>query len=86
MKKRILKWLFGTYDIDDYLDLLVKSRDNYNEQMRLIDDHLKTIDRAKENCNTIIKLIRICESHGIDVDEEIKHIRLYEVNANETLD
>ena len=76
MRERILKWLFGTYDIDDYLDLLVKSRDHTKEEMRLIDDHLKTLDRAKEYIDTILKLIKICDIHGIDVDTEIKNIKV----------
>ena len=78
MRERILRWLFGTNDIKEYIDLLVESRDNTNEQIRLIDDHLKTLERSKENCYTILKLIKICENHGIDVDEEIKHIQLNE--------
>ena len=86
MRKRILKWLFGTDDIKEYIDLLVESRDNTYEQMQLIDDHIKTLDRSKENINTILKLIKICENHGIDVDEEIEHVQLDEENANETLD
>lgn len=86
MRKRILRWLFGTDDIKEYIDLLVESRDNTYEQMRLIDDHIKTLDRTKEHINTILKLIKICQNHGIDVDEEIKHVQLYEVNANETVD
>ena len=86
MRERILKWLFGTYDIADYFDLLIKNRDNFVEQKRLIDDHLKTLDRSKDNIDTILKLIKICENHGINVDEEIKHVLLNEVNANETLD
>ena len=86
MRERILRWLFGTYNIDDYFDLLVKNRDNFAKQMQLIDDHLKTLERSKENVETILKLIKICENHGIDVDEEIKYIHLNEVNANETVD
>lgn len=78
MKKRILRWLFGTDDIKEYIDVLVESRDNTYEQMRLIDDHLETLEKSKENINTILKLIKICENHGIDVDEEIKHIQLDE--------
>lgn len=76
MRERILRWLFGTSDIESYFDLLVKNRDNFHEQMRLIDDHLKTLERSKENIETILKLIKICENHGIDVDEEINHIQL----------
>lgn len=86
MRERILKWLFGTHNIDDYFDLLVKNRDNFAKQMKLIDDHLKTLERSKENVETVLKLIKICENHGIDVDEEIKHIQLNEVKANETVD
>lgn len=86
MRERILKWLFGTYNIDYYFDLLVKNRDNSAEQMQLIDDHLKTLERSKKNIETVLKLIKICENHGINVDEEIKHIQLNEVNANETVD
>lgn len=78
MRERILRWLFGTDDIEYYIDLLVKSRDNTKEQMQLIDDHMKTLERSKENCETILKLITICENHGIDVDKEIKHIKLEE--------
>lgn len=78
MRERILRWLFGTDDIKEYIDVLVESRDNTYEQMRLIDDHLKTLEKSKENIQTILKLIKICENHGIDVDEEIKHIQLNE--------
>ena len=46
MRKRILKWLFGTDDIEYYIELLVNARDNTSEQMRLIDDHIKTLDRS----------------------------------------
>lgn len=89
MRNLILKWLFGTDDIKYYIELLVESRDNINEQIRLLDAHKRTLDREKWALDTIGKLIRVCENHGIDVDEEIKHIELFdennEVNANETL-
>lgn len=76
MRERILRWLFGTDDIEYYRDLLIKNYENTQEQMRLLSDHLKTLARAKENIETILKLIKICENHGIDVDEEIKYIQL----------
>lgn len=85
MRKLILWWLFGTSDIDDYMDLLRKDLDHLNEEHRLIDDHLKLLDRQKWALDTLRKLIRICENHGIDVDEEIKHMELEE-NADEDLD
>lgn len=86
MRKRILKWLFGTDDIKEYIGLLVESRDDSVEKIRLIDEHIETLKKLKEEIQIAMKLIKICQNHGIDVDEEIKHIQLDEVNANETLD
>lgn len=86
MKERILMWLFGTDDIPHYMELLEKSFNHSEECLKLLDDHNKTLERAKWELDTIRKLIRICENHGIDVDEEIKHVQLDEVNANEALD
>lgn len=86
MKKLILEWLFGTDNVKDYMELL---RDNLNYIERLMkanDDHIKTLERHKEDLITMRKLIQICENHGIDVDEEIKHVKVYEGNVNETLD
>ena len=87
MKKIILRWLFGTDNIDDYFDLLVKARDHTQEQIRVLDDHIETLKRSKENIQTILKLIKICENHGIDVDTEINHFQVdNEGNVYETLD
>lgn len=86
MKKLILEWLFGTDDIKPYMELLRDSIGHHAECIELIEDHKETLERSKENLHTILKLIKICENHGIDVDEEIKHVELNEVNANETLD
>lgn len=86
IKKLILEWLFGTDNVKDYMELL---RDNLHYIERIIkanEDHIKTLQRHKEDLITIRKLILICENHGIDVDEEIKNVQLYEVNENETLD
>ena len=92
-RKLVLEWLFGTDDIDRYIQLL---RENMNhcedgikhahECIDLIQDHRQTLAKHKEDIDIMRKLIRICENHGIDIDEEIKNIKLYEVNANETLD
>lgn len=93
MKKLILWWLFGTDDIDSYMQLLRENMGHCDDDIKhcqecidLIEDHKRTLEKHKEDINIIRKLIQICENHGIDVDEEIKHINLYEVNANETLD
>lgn len=79
MRKLILEWLFGTDDVKHYLNLL-------SENIKLIKRLIAEIDEHKESLNLILKLIKICENHGIDVDKEIKHVELNEVNANETLD
>ena len=69
MRKLILYWLFGTDDIDDYLDLL---RNCKRYCQKLIDTNNEHIETIKE----LIKLIKICKNHGIDVEKEIKEIEL----------
>lgn len=76
MKKLILYWLFGTDNVENYMDLLRESINHHKECQHFINDHIKTLDEAKENLDTIRKLIKICENHGIDVDKEIKQIEL----------
>ena len=76
MRKLILNWLFGTDDIQDHLELLRESRGYCQKLIDETNEHIETIKRAKENINTILKLIKICENHGIDVDKEIKEIEL----------
>ena len=79
MKELILMWLFGTDDVKSYIKLLKESIDDKQRAIELIEEHKKSL-------NTILKLIKICENHGIDVDKEIQYVELDEVNANETLD
>ena len=76
MRKLILRWLFGTDDISNYLELLVKNRDLHQENINRINAHLKEIEERKEDLDNILKLIKICKNHGIDVDKEIKNIEL----------
>lgn len=76
MKKLILQWLFGVDNIDDYLEVLIRNRKQIEETFKQIDSHIKTLEEEKENITIIRKLIRVCENHGIDVDEEIKKIEL----------
>lgn len=76
MKKLILRWLFGTDDIEDYLALLLRDNKRIEQQIELIDGHLETLKIEKENLDIIRKLVKVCENHGINADEEIKSIEL----------
>lgn len=76
MRKFILNWLFGTDNVERYMELLGKTIQHEGECIRLIDAHLKTLDESKEELDIIRKLIKICENHGINVDEEIKETEL----------
>ena len=76
MRKLILKWLFGTDNMEDYFDLLCKKHIYLKECIELLDDHIKTLKEYKEDLINIRKLIKICENHGIDVNKEIKNIEL----------
>lgn len=76
MRKRILKWLFGIDDVKTYIELLSDSMEHDKKCLELIDDHLLTLDKCKDELQIIRKLIVICKNHKIDIDEEIKHIEL----------
>jgi hypothetical protein len=76
MKKLILNWLFGTDNVEEYIDLLHKCIEHNRTRIDDINSHLKTLKREEEGLKIIRKLIKICENHGIDADEEIKHIEL----------
>lgn len=76
MKKIILRWLFGTDDLEDYCKLLHKDNERIKQQMDLIDSYLETLATERENLDIIRKLIKVCENHGINADEEIKKIEL----------
>lgn len=76
MKKLILKWIFGTDDIDRYFTILNEYHECNKECIELINGHLKTLDEERENLTIMRKLIEVCENHGINPDEEIKKINL----------
>ena len=76
MRKLILKWLFGTDDIEKYMKLLEDNMDYGNRLLTTLDDHLDTLKREEETIDIARKLIKICKNHGIDIDEEAKHIEL----------
>lgn len=74
MKKLILNWLFGTDNVKRYMEVLGEGVDRCQRYENEIAAHIKTLNEVKEHINTILKLIKICENHGIDVDEELKKI------------
>lgn len=76
MKKLILRWLFSTDDLEDYCKLLHKDNERIKQQMDLIDSYLETLATERENLDIIRKLIKVCENHGINADEEIKEVEL----------
>ena len=75
MRNLILNWLFGTDDIEQYIDLLSRAIDLSNGRQDLIADHLKTLHREQEALKDMLKLIEICKKHGIDVDKEMGLIK-----------
>lgn len=81
MRKLILRWLFGTDNIIEYMDLLKSSIDNNEKFLCELKEHRETLNKRIEDSNnhmkslnTMKKLIVICNNHGINVDEEIKNI------------
>lgn len=76
LRKRILWWLFGTDDIDAHIHLLTDSKRYVEEHLKTLHEYQKEIKSHKESLAIMLKLIKICKNHGIDVDEEIKHVTL----------
>ena len=76
MKKLILRWLFGTDNVKNYIQLLSESLKHHEECKTLINDHLERLNESREILNTMLKLIKICENHEIDVDKEIRQVEL----------
>lgn len=76
MKKLILKWLFGTDNIERYTEVIRNGMDANERCIKSFNSHIETLKEHRKDIDNIRKLIRICENHGINVDEEIKHITL----------
>ena len=76
MKKLILNWLFGTDDIREYIEVLIENREYNSKIIDKVNEHIKTLEKWKEDITLMRKLIKICENYGIDVDKEIKKIDL----------
>lgn len=76
MKKRILMWLFGTDNMEEYFALLYEVQTEREKHISAIKRHIETLHNLQDNLNIERKLIKICENHGIDVDREIKEVEL----------
>lgn len=76
MRKHVLMWLFGTDDIEEYIEILVSARRYVKEHLQTLHELIKEIEDHKKSLNLIRKLLKICENHGINADEEIKYITL----------
>lgn len=64
MRQLILKWLFDN-ELKDYLDLL-------NENIKIRDEHIKTLENYCDTLEKMRRLIEVCIKHRIDVDEELE--------------
>lgn len=81
MRRLILNWLFGVDNVPDYMETLKKCIDLCDECMderkahiESIEERKRDLEEHKRSIETIIKLIKICENHGIDVEKEINEI------------
>lgn len=64
MRKLILKWLFDN-ELKSYWDL-------FQENIKIRDKHIKTLEDYCDTLNKMRQLIDLCIKHGIDVDEELE--------------
>ena len=76
IKKRILMWLFGTDNMEDYFILLHEVQNEREKHANALERHIETLHNLQDNINLARKLIKICENHDIDVDKELKEIKL----------
>lgn len=76
MRKLILMWLFKTDDIKDYFELLRDYKYYIKRHADLIDNNISILEKWMEDLYIMRKLIKICENHEIDIDEEIKYVEL----------
>lgn len=76
VRKKILIWLFGTDDIDKYTTALTNYCDEVKQHRNTLENYIKTMDDNLKDLSTMRKLIKICENHEIDIDKEIKNIKL----------
>ena len=64
MRERILKWLFDN-ELKSYWNL-------FQENIKIRDNHIKTLEEYGETLKQMRQLIELCIKHGIDVDEELE--------------
>ena len=76
MRKLFFKWLFDVDDIADYGELLREVLQERRHHLAALNDHIETLNERSDDLELMRKLLKICENHGIDVDQEIKDITL----------
>jgi hypothetical protein len=64
MRKKILEWLFDN-ELKSYWDL-------FKENIKIRDEHIKTLEEYGKTLKQMQQLIDLCIKHGIDVDEELE--------------
>lgn len=64
LRTRILKWLFDN-ELKSYWDL-------FRENIKIRNDHIKTLEEYGKTLKQMRQLIDLCIKHGIDVDEELE--------------
>lgn len=78
MKKWILRWLFDV-DAPEYFDILKRYLHELSEHRDTLTEMQEEIKSHRKSLITILKLIKICENHGIALDKEIEEIKDEEV-------
>ena len=74
IRKRLLNWLLGTDNVQKYTQLLDMAMSLSNERINLVNDHINTLNREKDTLETMKKMIKVYENHGINIDKEIKEV------------
>lgn len=69
MKRLILNWLFGTDNVKDYMKLL-------EDYINSIEMNIELLHEGQFYINLVKKLLIVCSNHEIDINEEIKHVKL----------
>ena len=73
LREIILRWLFGTDNIEKYIELLCKSQEELDRHLSTINSHLETLKESKRILKLLEQTIEVCKEHGIDIEEEIEY-------------
>ena len=83
MRKLILKWLFGTDDVEKYYDSLCNHEKTLNEHIELINEHIELLNDSVKYLEMLKKLSQLCAEKGVNVDEEMAEFLEYFENKKE---